>query len=1085
MVDNLAGRAVKIRVAETDGPRFLGSGHLLAPGLVLTAQHVVVQELASTGDSFPGPRLTARVEGSASATAVAEIVSLRANGLDAALLIVPGLAEPEGTSTLGGVHHSLRALENCWIIGYPDAGRESDSASPRPTVVRGNLAPVAGEDKTRIEIQVVDPQPRQDAGWGGISGAGVIGPEGHLLGIVTSVPTQWNGRLQGVSIDAIKSAAQQYTTTELEALQSLPLTDLSRRASIFDTENRSSDPPRLRGASLFAYVNYRFQQVEFINDGQSGAVLDRIVNWANDLPTKPDIRIGRLAGPAGVGKSRIAAEACRRLVQDRRRMWQAGFADYDKLLGTHSFTTPHFIVFDYAELQHEMLGAFIERLWDQAIAGNLGASVRLLVITRSEEGWPGELRTRNVDLSRLLTGSFDMTTQAFGDQGVREQHAQAAYRSFKDAVPGTDEQRNLTAEQVREIAQYDRPLLVHIAALLAASGQAIPISVDDDSARQLLDTLIDVEVDRLTRSGRIHASDPRATSFANRGQAKQALCVMTLTAPTVKDLVELLGSTPAFRNEPDRVRTNIAHALHQRYPAAVVADGTPGTLLAPIEPDLIASHLLATTEGRSELVERLVVSPVVAERPAYLAHLLHTLTLAAHDYPEVSDDLKAHLGQSLAQLVGSADASQSLSELLQAHLERLVDVAVELAGRQDLKAARQLTTALGLPDLTGEDVIGEASYRAHFTVPHPHAALAGLGAALAARGVVHIAASGEPSDVYGVYLNYGLRLRDLGEAARALNATKSGIGYIEEAVASGQRDQLGSLAAALHNFAATLADAGEYDEALDAAERAVNYFTELVAEDRAKNLHFLALSQGQYSGELRRAERSAEALTVARRAFKAYEEMTHWSYKAYEAYRPYMCQIARCLADALADNDEPNEALMLCQYSVFLGEENTDKDRAAFLPELAVETGGLAVRYSVLHRMDDAVAAISRTIAVYEELVEDGEERYVPGLLRAYETAIRFRGAAGEDLETALRICNKARGLAENLERTDPEAAGDLGFRLRMTDTDLGLRFNRAIDDTIKILTDQARARLYRDPDWQTAPSVMLDSTSENPPDLD
>ncbi|WP_406516077.1 tetratricopeptide repeat protein [Streptomyces sp. NBC_00873] len=1084
MAGNLAARVAKIRFDAADGRVFLGSGFLLAHGLVLTAQHVVTKASECTGGRVPARRFTVKLEGSASSAAVAEIVSLEADGLDAALLIVPDLDEPRGTAARGGTRHGVQALENCWIIGYPVAGIESGSGSPKPIVVRVNLAPVVGDDDTAIAIQVIDPKPRADEDWGGISGAGVIGPGGHLLGIVTSVPTQWDGRLRGVSIAAVQSAARQRAANALEPLQSLPLVNLSARPSIFGTEGWSGDPPRLPDASLFAFVNYRFRQVEFVNDGQSGAVLDSIVDWANDLPLRPDIRIGRLTGPAGVGKSRIAAEACRRLTRDLRTMWQAGFADYDQLSGTHSFATPHFIVFDYAEHQHEMLGTFIENLYKQAINdGHLGASIRLLVITRSEEAWPGQLRPRNVDLSSLLTGSFDLTTQAFDEQDVRERHAEAAYRSFSKAVGGPDAPRDLPAEEVRRIAEYDRPLLVHVAALLAASGRAVPISAADDSARLLLDTLIDVEVDRLTRSST--ANTDGASALADRGRAKQALCVMTLTAPTVKDLVELLESTPAFEGEPEWSRRNVADALHQRYPAAAVADGAPGALLAPIEPDLIASHLLATAEGRAALVERLVVSRAVAAHPAYLARLLNSLALAADDYPEISDDLRTHLGQSLAQLVDSADASQSLSELLQAHLRRLVNVAVELAGRQDLRAARQLTTALGLPYLTGVDVINEAAYHAHFTVPYPHDALDGLAAALAARGVVYGTASGEPEDVYHVYLNYGIRLRGLGEATRALDAVRRGIGHLEDTVASGRRDRLESLAAALHSLAATLADAGEYDEALRTAGRAVDYLTELVAENRGKHLHFLSLAQGQYSGELRRAERAAEALTVSRQAFQSYEELAHWGYKAYKAHLPYMTQITGGLADALADNNEPNESLMLHQYSAFLAEELVDQDRAAFRRELADRTDGLAVSYYVLGRMDDAVTAISRTVAVYEELVEDGEERYLPPLLRAYETAIRFRCAAGQDLETALRICNQGRAIAENLEKTRQEFVGDLGFRLRMADTDLGLKFTRAIDQTIEILSDQARGRLYRDPDWRTAPPIMFDGTSVDPATLD
>jgi tetratricopeptide (TPR) repeat protein len=1086
----MPGQRIAKVIAVTSTRRFfLGSGYLIAPGLLLTAKHVIspdydtlrfeVQQPAFPADllaALRNQRFEVQLAGDTPRVAATGIICLDDDAIDTALIIVPGLNPPAGTTARGAVHHGSQPLEGCQITGYPIGGPVT-SAPASPIVVRANIAPAFDASGANLEIQVVDPQPRDVSGWAGVSGAAVIGPDGHVLGIVTSAVTRWNSRLRGISIGTIREAARRRHEAELAPLQNLSVKHLSHLSPIFDTENRPSDPPRLRFDNTFKYVDYRYRQVEFIHDGPSGATLDGIVGWAENLRSAPDIQVGVLSGPAGVGKSRIATEACRILTE---RNWQAGFASYDRLREYSGFNVPHFIVFDYAEQRNEELGQFIDRLWNVLIQEDLGASVRLLLITRSRENWPEQFLTHNADPGQLLTRRFELTTAAFDADHVRQQHARAAYHAFSTTVAGHGQPGELAADQVQRIAEYDRPLLVHVAALLTASGQTLPIAASDGSSPQVLDAFIGLEVNRLAMSARSLAG--------NRVRARQALCVMTLTAPDLDDFPELLRSARDFGGETESSLMAVARDLQRRYPAAITTSDRSGASpqrLAPIEPDLIASHLLATTQGRRDIVEQLVVSPLVAQRPRYLSRLLHSLALAADDYPQVNDDLQAHLGRSLAQLIIGPDASGSLAELLQQHLERLVTITVELARRQELTAARQLTAALGLPDLPGQEVINELAYNAQFKVTGPNAALDPLGVALGARAVMHATATGDPVTIAVAFSNYGAHLHAIGDSATAINYMRRGMAYFEELVVSGHRERLSSLALGLHNLAAALSGAGEHVEALSTAEQAVLYCKELVAEDRRRNLHFLALAEALYSGELTRADRPGDALAVARRSFDRYEEMLRWSYRAYVAYRPYIEQSAGGLANALAAVGESPDALLYDQYRVFLCEELVAGDRAAFLPELATATNGLATQFFVLGRPADAIPAIDRTVEIYEELVRDEEERYLPTMLRAYEKAIRFRCESGSDLERALRDCRRALPIAEGLEASRPEIAGDLGSRLRLTDTDLCLRFIYTIDQIAARLVELARERLHSEPEWTSPPPVVLAGTDSVPPSVD
>src|SRR5690606_20747473 len=99
-------------------------------------------------------------------------------------------------------------------------------------------------------------------------------------------------------------------------------------------------------------------QVPFIEESH-GEVLDELADWCErprreDGPERtgaPDVAVRILLGPGGSGKTRLAAELCRRLQEDRERRWTAGFAREDESAHWESFRAPRptLVVFDYVE----------------------------------------------------------------------------------------------------------------------------------------------------------------------------------------------------------------------------------------------------------------------------------------------------------------------------------------------------------------------------------------------------------------------------------------------------------------------------------------------------------------------------------------------------------------------------------------------------------------------------------------------------------------------------------------------------------------------------------------------------------------
>ncbi|MFF0226770.1 trypsin-like serine protease [Streptomyces sp. NPDC004629] len=165
------------------GRRKAGSGYLVAPQLVLTALHVLVDE---TGEVWP--RITVRVGHPPSGNVdrrEAAVCWTGSNGLDVALLRLDAPVNVPGTVRWGRPVGS-EALPYAGL-GYPLQTRATDGHR-RVEHLRGMLSPLAGGDG-RHDLYTLDqhaaPRLRTDQrqAWGGVSGAAVF-CQGHLVGVV-------------------------------------------------------------------------------------------------------------------------------------------------------------------------------------------------------------------------------------------------------------------------------------------------------------------------------------------------------------------------------------------------------------------------------------------------------------------------------------------------------------------------------------------------------------------------------------------------------------------------------------------------------------------------------------------------------------------------------------------------------------------------------------------------------------------------------------------------------------------------------------------------------------------------------------
>jgi hypothetical protein len=178
------GRVVQLFAPGSDG--LVGSGYLIASGLVLTAAHVVIgRESVGLVIGDPAAQRRELTVGSGSA-----ICDQRA---DVALLAVDPVLGPVAPAPWAALDQCSADLA-VTALGFPQFSQTADgrrrlravTATARPSVnVRGAalrfvVDPAVGDDG--------DPSAR-DGAWGGMSGA-VLWGGGRVLGVITEHHTQ-------------------------------------------------------------------------------------------------------------------------------------------------------------------------------------------------------------------------------------------------------------------------------------------------------------------------------------------------------------------------------------------------------------------------------------------------------------------------------------------------------------------------------------------------------------------------------------------------------------------------------------------------------------------------------------------------------------------------------------------------------------------------------------------------------------------------------------------------------------------------------------------------------------------------------
>ncbi|MEV0990615.1 hypothetical protein [Streptomyces sp. NPDC049949] len=191
-------RLTLIRGGTVGQRRSVGSGYLIAPRLVLTARHVLVN--ANTGEFWPEIRVSVgHPSDGDTVPAKAELLWDHPEGLDVALLLTEHAVDVPGTVRWG--RPAGTAPLPYEGLGFPlaAAGDARDAEH-----LRGILPPLSGSRDLYVLDQDPEPASRVDGrkAWGGASGAAVFCND-HLVGVVVRDDQSYgNRRLRALPVRA-------------------------------------------------------------------------------------------------------------------------------------------------------------------------------------------------------------------------------------------------------------------------------------------------------------------------------------------------------------------------------------------------------------------------------------------------------------------------------------------------------------------------------------------------------------------------------------------------------------------------------------------------------------------------------------------------------------------------------------------------------------------------------------------------------------------------------------------------------------------------------------------------------------------
>jgi hypothetical protein len=944
-----------------------GSGYRLDGKHVLTAAHVVADAAGGMCD----------VRGLRAESWQRARVVWRSERADAALLEIES-ADPASDEPVGLGRRATNELLDCRAVGFPDAQRRPvDGKRVRDVEdAAGRIAGVTSEKSGRFAIDVAGTVPLGGRGkpspWGGMSGAPVL-CGGLLVGVVTVHAVNYGtARLEAVPVttllhdDEFRAAVgERRKADELPAVEHAGIS-----AKVLDPqlEPLPVDRTGLHDGPAKYLLEPRFGVAPF--HGRDD-FLDELTSW---LAGEDRLKVRLVTGTGGSGKTRLAAELC------RRRTMAGAVA---------GFLAPGAASERLAEVQGELLVVVDEaaarvpetrELLRKLDRARNGPTARVLLLARERgEWWP---KTVLDGLDDAPTARLAIEREPASDplgppEGGAEARAELFAASAEAFALRLDRSVPARRPDLSDPA-FERVLFVQLAALEAVEASA----ADGSRPRDLL-------AFALERERRYWGTYTNADLPPSVDVRAQAVAVATLT--TADSGAEAVAALAALPELPEDQRWPTARWLRDLYPRGSSATVGSGGWFVPLEPDLLGEALVAEVLDKrnlpdlpAELLRRAPADAQVRRTLAVLARASRgqeeavftalKRALAAHldtIWPLAIDVAKegGPLGFALAAALRDADDAELAARIYAALPGRTVElgeVAVE-ALDQALAAAEAASDAPDDDPRVAELLHELATRRAR--LGETDAALAAAERAVTIRDRL----AAEDPETYlprlAASLNsYSARLASEGRPEEALVAARRSEAIRAELARSDPEQFEADWAVSLNNLAIRLADNGHHDEALEAVRDAVEIRKRLARDGSPLRRHELAASLSNLSGRLARAGEIDEGFAAAEKAVEIRRELAAAHADEYEIELP---RGLNALALRLRDKELLEEALEPIAEAVAIRRRLAGARPDAFMHELSRSLQNQAVRLGEAGHAEEAVDAAREAVEIRRRLYAD------------------------------------------------------------------------------------------------------------------
>ncbi len=698
---------------------------------------------------------------------------------------------------------------------------------------------------------------------------------------------------------------------------------------------------------------------------ERGGLVGELEAWVASRSPFAGLVVG---GRGGSGKTRLAVELCQRLEEKR---WLCGFlsriADQGMLDALVDAPTARLVVIDYAETRPEQLELLLPLLSAKATSAS---PVRALLLVRGAGdgggGWAQRLANR-VDTLDAVLDECEVRQLENTPFDADERRA-----LFEAAVPALVDHLDSAAEPAEppDLVEraFESPLMVVIAAYLAAQGEAAPTTRE-----ALLDEVLAHER-RYWREG--------ADELGSDVELLESLVAFAtlLNAESKDKAVELLRLLPDLRDATAERRARFGRWVRDRYPGSGWWN--------PLEPDLVGERLVAKCFAVQPEVLRRVLA---GDDPDEITRPLEVLARAAADHPGLASALSPIFGEELERMCGVAIAQ------------------AEAAKDADLLYGRAATVAQAIDSvLPTVEVDSELLLVAMDLMP-PRADLVlnGLAVSLtglaveSSRRLAEIDPSVHAPDLASSLNNFSNRLGDAGRHAEALEASEESVATYRPLVEADQAVHAPNLSSALNNLSNHLSDAGRHLEALEACEEAVEIRRPLAEAKPTAYAPNLAMALNNLSNRLADAGRHAEALEASEESVATYRPLVEADSVT---HAPDLAMVLSNLSAHLSAAGRHVEALEASEESVATYRPLAEVNPAAHAPGLAGALNNLSIDLRDAGRHVEALEASEESVATYRPLAEVSPAAYAPYLVRSLSNhAARLTESSREEEAEAVR----------------------------------------------------------------------------------